>query len=105
MSSKISNIIKTLDIVYGNHFQFRIADQSKYKTFTGGVLTILTLIILFFCTVTFSNDFLYMKKPRMYIEEGLYLDKDIPSPDGSVYPEKPGLVTVAKTFSTLLSLR
>jgi hypothetical protein len=93
-------IMRLFDI-YGNYFQLRLGDQSKFKTPFGGLFTILTLLILLFCILNFSSDYVNKRKPRVYTEEGLYQDNEIPVLNGTEYPLKPVMVVVPISFSNV----
>jgi hypothetical protein len=102
--SKLANLIRIFDI-YGNYFQLRINNQSKFTTISGGFITLLTFIILALYILSLSNDFLKRKNPNISVEEGLFQDSELPVLNGTEYPIKPVLLTVAKTFSKYSKLR
>jgi hypothetical protein len=98
--SNLTNVIKKCDI-YGNYFQLRINNQTKFKTCSGGLLSIVTFVILILCVVSFGNDFFTKSNPKVTIEEGLYQDKEIPIINGTEYPLKPIMVVATKSFSNI----
>jgi hypothetical protein len=102
--SKLGKFIRLFDI-YGNYFQLRINNQTKFKTLSGGLLSLLTLIILILCVLSFGNDFFKRKNPKISIEEGLFQDSEIPILNGTEYPVKPILLTVPKSYSMYAKAR
>lgn len=85
--TKLGTMIKAFDI-YGNYFQLRIKDQTKFKSIIGGILSIITLGVLIFCFVVFGRDFYKRKNPRILIEDGFYEDDSIPIFNGTLYEEQ-----------------
>jgi hypothetical protein len=100
----LTRFIKFFDI-YGNYFQLRINNQTKFKTVLGGIFSLLTLIILVLCVLSFGNDFFNRTNPKISIEEGLYQDSEIPVLNGTEYPTKPAIIMVPKTFSNQAKLK
>jgi hypothetical protein len=102
--SKFISFLKFLDL-YGNTFQWRVANQSKYKSLSGGVFTILTLAIIILLTFTFGNDLFYRRNPKIYTEEGLYQDNEIPVLNGTEYPIKPVMLALPKAYTNVAKPR
>jgi hypothetical protein len=102
--SKLGKFIRLFDI-YGNYFQLRINNQTKFKTLSGGLLSLLTLIILILCVLSFGNDFFKRKNPKISIEEGLFQDSEIPILNGTEYPVKPVVISTYKSFFTYSKLK
>jgi hypothetical protein len=99
--SKLKGFIKLFDI-YGNYFQLRINNQTKFKTTSGGLLSIFTFIVLLLCMFNFGSDFLNKSNPKVILEEGLYQDQDIPVLNGTEYPHKPILFFLPKTYTNVM---
>ena len=55
--------IKTLDI-YSSNINFYFNGQEKVRTISGGILSLVTLIITFFITFIFGKDFYYRINPK-----------------------------------------
>lgn len=70
--SQLSNLVKVFDI-YGSNFNLRINNQSKFKSVTGGLLSLITMGVLVFCIVTFGRQFYLRLNPFISIEEGIYM--------------------------------
>jgi hypothetical protein len=102
--SKLRNLIRIFDI-YGNYFQLRINNQTKFKTCSGGLLSIITFALLLFCLLSFGNDFFNRKNPKISIEEGLFQDSEIPLLNGTEYPIKPMMMTIHKSVSNVAKPR
>jgi hypothetical protein len=92
--SKLRNFIKLFDI-YGNYFQLRINNQTKFKTCSGGLLSIVTLVILIFRILSYGSDFFNRESPKISIEEGLFQSKS-PLVNGTEYPIKPMMLVIVK---------
>jgi hypothetical protein len=58
------SIFTAIDI-YGIPFNFTIGNASKYKTTMGGVLSLMTIIILIIITLVFGQDFFNQNTPRI----------------------------------------
>jgi hypothetical protein len=101
---KLVNLIRLFDI-YGNYFQLRINNQTKFKTLYGGLLSLVTFIILILCILSFGNDFFKRQNPKVTLEEGLFQDDEIPILTGGDYPIKPGLIMVQKSFADQAKLK
>jgi hypothetical protein len=98
----ISSIVKKFDI-YGNYFQLRINNQTKFKTFSGGLLSLITFIVFILCVLSF--DLFERKNPKISIEEGLFQDSQVPLLNGTEYPIKPALVAIQKSFSDIAKIK
>jgi hypothetical protein len=100
----ISSIVKKFDI-YGNYFQLRINNQTKFKTFSGGLLSLITLIVLILCIISFGKDLFERKNPKISIEEGLFQYGEVPLLNGTEYPIKPALMAIQKSFSDIAKIK
>ena len=58
------SILRSIDI-YGTQFHFTTEYNQKFKTEFGGFLSIISFILMFFCSYLFSLNFLYKKNPSM----------------------------------------
>lgn len=55
--------IKYLDI-YGTAFEFSVFNESKFKTFLGGFLSLATLVLVVIFAFLFGTDFFFRKNPQ-----------------------------------------
>jgi hypothetical protein len=100
----ISSIVKKFNI-FGNYFQLRINNQTKFKTFSGGFLSLITLIVLILCVISFGKDLFEIKNPKISIGEGLFQDSEIPLLNGTEYPMKPALMAIQKSFTDIAKIK
>ena len=59
--------IKSLDI-YSNNINLNLKGEEKIKSFSGGILSILTLVLSFFVSYLFGEDFYYRINPKSITE-------------------------------------
>jgi hypothetical protein len=83
----IDKFFKTFDI-YGSPFNLRINGQNKFKSSPGGFLSMITLLVMLMTIIYFGKNFYKRQNPKITIEEGLYLNSEIPILEGDSYEEK-----------------
>ncbi len=64
-------VISSLD-AYGSLFSFTINRESKYKTFLGGMISLLSFLFIGSFTFLFGKDFFFRKNPKIvFVQENL----------------------------------
>ena len=69
----IFDLVKLIDI-FGTTFQFTTFKDSKFRTLIGGVMTILSGIVLVIFFFLFGRDFLFKKNP-MVVSQNMVPDQ------------------------------
>jgi hypothetical protein len=83
----MERILKFLDI-YGREFNLLINGKNKFRSVTGGLLSIMTVGVLIWSIISFGRDFFNKKNPKVNIGDGIYSNDNIPILNGSTYQEK-----------------
>jgi hypothetical protein len=67
----MNNIIKIISSfdTYGTLFNFTINRELKFKTLTGGIITVLTFLFIFYTCYLFGQDFFFRRNPKTSMEE------------------------------------
>ena len=60
-------MLNSIDI-FGTNFNFTIFKQERFKTFFGGLLSLLSLGISVIFTIFFGRDFFYRTNPKTLIQ-------------------------------------
>jgi hypothetical protein len=101
---KVIDIIKIFDI-YGNFLNMRINKQNKFKSFAGGILSLLTIFIMVFCFISFGKDFYKRENPLVLREDGFFNTNTTPSLIGNDYPNKTFIFSYFKSLDSNLKLK
>jgi hypothetical protein len=78
-------LVKYLDI-YGETIQLNIENESKSKTFLGGILTIITVGMLIGAAWSTGNDIIYKNQPSTDMEDILFKDRPFYYLDKYTFP-------------------
>lgn len=55
--------------IYGSPYSLKINQQTKFKSTSGGILSIITMIILVYSIIAFGKDFYNRKSPKTFVED------------------------------------
>jgi hypothetical protein len=83
--------------IYSNFFQLRINNQKKFQTTIGGFFSLITIIILVICILSFGDDFFSKTNPKVVIEEGLFMN-DTPILNGTEYMNRTFILGVDSMY-------
>jgi len=61
----MKQLFQMIDI-YGNKFNFKLNGNDNFKTFSGGILTVITIVFVIIFAFFFGQDFYYGKNPIIY---------------------------------------